>query len=91
MSNGPARSKQIDESFQLVGSNIADPFEISTIRREDFDTMKGKSECEDVIQCAYDRGKPAYRGHQAAAAFLILASGLNKVDFILVIIIQVID
>ena len=54
---------------------ISDPFEISTIRREDYETHKGKSEYEDIMQ-VLNRSDPS-RGHQGPAAFLIMASGLD--------------
>jgi hypothetical protein len=34
MCNGVARSKKLDQEFQDIGESVADPFEISTIRRE---------------------------------------------------------
>ncbi len=56
---------------------ISDPYEISNIRREDYETHKGKSEYEDVMQ-VLSRSDTS-RGHQGPAAFLIMASGLDEV------------
>ena len=58
---------------------MGDMFEISTIRREDYAFHKGKSEYEDVLQCNNLPSSRTPRGHQAPAAFIILASGLSKV------------
>lgn len=81
MSNGPAKESEIDASLQKCGDLIADPFEISNIRREDYKAYKGKNEYEDMLQV----GSPTparSRGHQGPAAFLIMGSGLDKVCFV---------
>ena len=49
LSNGPARAAQIDRSLQESGDRIADPYEVSTIRREDFKAIDGKNEYEDLL------------------------------------------
>lgn len=46
---------------------------------KDFDYHKGKSEYEDVLQSGNQPSTMTNRGHQSPAAFLILASGLDKV------------
>ena len=46
-----------------------------------FDFSLGKSEYEDVLQCNNLPSSRTPRAHQAAAAFIILASGLSKVMF----------
>jgi hypothetical protein len=79
MSNGPARSKLIDKSMQECGEKIADPFEISTIRREDYENHKGKSDYEDLLQANTKPSVAGARGHQGPAAFLLMASGLDQV------------
>ena len=56
---------------------IGDPFEISTIRKEDYTNHKGQSEYEDLEQVGIKSANGA-RGHQGPAAFLIMASGLDK-------------
>ncbi|XP_070558563.1 putative aminopeptidase W07G4.4 [Ptychodera flava] len=78
LDNGPARRTDHARQLQQAGDLVADPFEISTIRREDYEFHAGKSEYEDVIQAG---GKPSTmtdRGHQNPAAFLIRVSGLDK-------------
>lgn len=54
-------------------------FEVSTIRREDYEFHKGKSEYEDILQANNLPSSATPRGHQSPAAFLIMASGLDKV------------
>jgi leucyl aminopeptidase len=86
MSNGPARQSRIDYSLQENGHLIADPYEISTIRREDFDKIAGQSEYEDLLQSTNNPSTAESRGHQFPAAFLIMASGLEKVIKIVIFI-----
>jgi len=78
MSNGPARQAKIDRLFQEAGDLVGDPFEISTIRRDDFVAMTGKSEYEDILQANNDPSTQTPRGHQNPSAFLIMASGLDE-------------
>jgi leucyl aminopeptidase len=80
MCNGPAREDNIDREFQSIGELVADPFEISTIRREDYDSIRGMSEYEDVFQCKPSLS-PASRAHQIAAAFMVISSGLDQVKY----------
>lgn len=62
-----------------AGEVLGDMFEVSTIRREDYEFHKGKSEYEDVLQSNNLPSSATPRGHQAPAAFLIMTSGLDKV------------
>ena len=59
---------------------MGDVFEVSSIRREDYEFHKGKSEYEDILQSNNLPSSATPRGHQAPAAFLIMASGLDKVQ-----------
>jgi leucyl aminopeptidase len=70
MSNGPARELKIDHSLQQNGEAIGDPYEISRIRKEDYELHKGKTEYEDLTQI--QNKKERSRGHQSPAAFLIM-------------------
>ncbi len=79
MSNGPARHEQVDIRLQESGELIADPFEISRIRKEDYKNHSGQNEYEDLLQCAPKPSAMSSRGHQGPAAFLIMSSGLEKV------------
>jgi len=76
--NGPARMLRMAASLQSAGQQIGDCFEVSTLRREDFDFVQGKSACEDVIQANSLPSTMTARGHQFPAAFLMIASGLDK-------------
>ncbi|XP_006821680.1 putative aminopeptidase W07G4.4, partial [Saccoglossus kowalevskii] len=78
LDNGPARQIKHAQSLQNAGHDVADPFEISTIRREDFEFHKGKTEAEDVLQAGTQPSSATSRGHQSPAAFLIMASGLDQ-------------
>ncbi|KAG8223569.1 hypothetical protein J437_LFUL003033 [Ladona fulva] len=78
MDNGPARENGQSKLLQEAGSILGDPFEISTIRREDFNFHKDKGEGVDVLQCNNMPSSRTPRGHQGPAAFLILSSGLDK-------------
>ena len=78
--NGPSRARKVDHQFQSVGDAIADPYEISTLRREDYTMVEGKSEYEDLLQCNNAPSTMTARGHQFPAAFLIVGSGLDKVN-----------
>lgn len=78
LDNGPAKSERVGASLQQSGELVGDMFEISTIRREDFQFHKGKSEYEDLLQCNNLPSSRTARGHQGPAAFLIMASGLDK-------------
>lgn len=63
-----------------AGEVLGDLFEVSTIRREDYEFHKGKSEYEDILQANNLPSSATPRGHQTPAAFLIMASGLDQVE-----------
>lgn len=75
MQNGPAKLQNICKFFQEAGDSTAEPCEISTMRREDFDASASPTEYEDFYQI--DK-KSSNRGHQYAGVFLQRASGLDK-------------
>ncbi|KAM6965061.1 putative aminopeptidase W07G4.4 [Aplochiton taeniatus] len=78
MDNGPAQRSRNAQQWQTAGEVLGDVFEVSTIRREDYDFHKGKSEYEEILQSNNLPSSATPRGHQAPAAFLIMASGLDK-------------
>ncbi|KAK5909688.1 hypothetical protein CesoFtcFv8_003596 [Champsocephalus esox] len=78
MDNGPAHRNKNAAQWQKAGEALGDVFEVSTIRREDYEFHKGKSEYEDILQCNNLPSSATPRGHQTPAAFLIMASGLDK-------------
>eukprot|EP01135_Chromosphaera_perkinsii_P007959 Nk52_evm31s1073 gene=Nk52_evmTU31s1073 len=78
MSNGAARLLKTDQKIFEAGEKWADPFEISTLRREDFDFIKARSKYEDTRHCNNEPSSATARGHQFPAAFMMRASGLDK-------------
>lgn len=64
MDNGPARSENISKTLQVAGEKIADPIEISTLRREDFHFNKEKSEVAELLSCNNLPSSRTRRGHQ---------------------------
>ncbi|XP_064602788.1 putative aminopeptidase W07G4.4 [Liolophura sinensis] len=78
MDNGPARKLNTAQKVQAAGDIMGDPFEISTIRRDDYDFHRGKSEYEDLLSSNNEPSSRTNRGHQSPSAFMIMASGLDK-------------
>ncbi|EGD82001.1 hypothetical protein PTSG_02688 [Salpingoeca rosetta] len=78
MDNGPARAANIASTIAQKGLEWGDPAEISTVRREDFSFVKKTYLTEDVLQANNAASTNTARGHQYPAAFLTIASGLDK-------------
>jgi leucyl aminopeptidase len=78
MENGVARNIGFAEKLQAAGEDVAEPFELSRLRREDYAFIRGRSEYEDVIQSSSRKSSSVFRGHQFPCAFMIRASGLDK-------------
>lgn len=78
MDNGPARANLTSQKLQAAGDDIGDPFEISTVRREDFNFIMDHGELADVLQCNNAASSATPRGHQFPAAFLARVSGLDQ-------------
>ncbi|XP_014849435.1 PREDICTED: putative aminopeptidase W07G4.4 [Poecilia mexicana] len=78
MDNGPAHRNGNAAQWQKAGDVLGDVFEISNIRREDYEFHKGPSEYEDILQSNNLPSSATPRGHQTPAAFLIMTSGLDK-------------
>lgn len=76
--NAPARADKHAYRLKEVSETIGDPFEISTLRQEDFDFHAGKCYGDDLLQCNNAPSSRTPRGHITPAAFLIVASGLDK-------------
>ncbi len=64
MDNGPAREQGHGNELKRNGDLIGDPFEISTIQREDFNAHQSKIIGEDVIQANNLPSSRTLRGHQ---------------------------
>jgi len=79
MDNGPAKAAGTALKVQEAGESIGDMFEISTVRREDWDFVKDKSgEFVSVLQCNNAPSSRTARGHQMPGAFMMQVSGLDK-------------
>jgi len=78
LDNGPARCERFAQRLQDIGHQLSDPFEVSTLRREDYEFIEGRNEYEDVLQCNNEASSCTCRGHQFPAAFMIRSSGLDK-------------
>jgi leucyl aminopeptidase len=78
LDNGPARSAGTSESLSAAGDLLGDPFEVSRLRREDYDFVGGKTKADDVLQCNNAPSSATARGHQFPAAFLVFAAGLDS-------------
>lgn len=76
--NGAARDAGVASTLDLIGEHWGDPFEVSRLRREDFDFIKPKTAADDVISCNNLPSAGTPRGHQFPAAFLAVAAGLDK-------------
>lgn len=79
MDNGPAKKENFAINLQATGETYGDPFEVSTMRREDHDLIKDKSgEFVEILQCNNAASSRTPRGHQFPGAFLQHVSGLTK-------------
>ena len=79
MDNGPAKRENFAQNLQATGDHYGDMFEISTVRREDFDFIKDQSgKFVDVLQCNNAASSRTPRGHQFPAAFMQVVAGLDK-------------
>lgn len=76
MDNGPARNAGHADLLKKKGDLIGEPFEVSTIQREDFAAHQGVCLGEDVVQANNQPSSRTPRGHQTPAAFIMMASGL---------------
>jgi len=79
MDNGPAKAAGTALKVQQAGESVGTMFEISTVRREDWDFIQDKSgEFVSVLQCNNAPSSRTPRGHQFPAAFMTQVSGLDK-------------
>lgn len=77
MDNHVARAMSHCNSLATSGELVGDMVEVSTIRREDLATHRGKTPGDQVHQAGNCASTACSRGHQAPAAFLLLVSGLD--------------
>lgn len=78
LDNGFARRNKISKRIFDAGHTLADPFEVSTLRREDVDVVQPGRSAEDVVQANDKPSTMTNRGHQYPAGFMLIASGLDK-------------
>ncbi|KAI7865868.1 hypothetical protein BDF14DRAFT_1744011 [Spinellus fusiger] len=78
LDNGFSRRNKISRRLHDAGHVLGDPFEISTMRREDIEVVQPGRSSEDVIQANDKPSTMTNRGHQYPAGFMLIASGLNK-------------
>jgi leucyl aminopeptidase len=71
-----ARIARVGAKFMTEGDRWGDPFEVSRLRREDWDFVKPRSKADDVLSCNNAPSSATERGHQFPMAFLAIASGL---------------
>lgn len=81
--NGPARALGAATKLQTVGEDYGDMFEVSVVRREDFDKHEPENVFQDMLQAHTGPSSRTPRGHQIPFAFLQRASGLEQVSFII--------
>ena len=79
MDNGVAKKEQFALKLQSTGETYGDMFEVSTIRKEDFEFIKDKSGAfVEVLHCDKASSSRTPRGHQYPAAFMMRVSGLTN-------------
>jgi leucyl aminopeptidase len=75
--NGPARASGIGTRLFSAGELWADPAELSSSRREDYEFVRPSSRAEDIFSSNNAPSVSTVRGHQYPMAFLSIASGLE--------------
>ncbi|KAF9283152.1 hypothetical protein BGZ88_010618 [Linnemannia elongata] len=78
LDNGPARKANVSPRIQAGGHILGDPFEVSTLRREDYAYVAPGAASEDVVQANDKASTATARGHQYPMAFMSIASGLDS-------------
>jgi len=68
----------ISQRIKTAGDSFGDPFELSTIRRDDYEFVQSKCSRYDILQANGSPSTLTNRGHQYPFAFLILASGVEE-------------
>jgi len=76
--NGHARRQKLPDALFEAGETYGDPTEISLSRREDFDFVKGRTLCDDLLSSNNGPSATTPRGHQFPMAFLVGVSGLDN-------------
>ncbi|KAJ3184799.1 hypothetical protein HDU85_001478 [Gaertneriomyces sp. JEL0708] len=77
LDNGPAKEAGVSKRLIEAGNVMGDPFELSTLRREDYAFVTPGAVTEDVVQANDKASTATCRGHQFPAAFMSVASGIS--------------
>lgn len=77
LDNGPARALRTADRLSEVGDLWAEGCEVSRLRPEDYDFIKGRTPADDVLSCNNAASSATARGHQFPMAFLVIAGGLE--------------
>ncbi|CAH2046188.1 unnamed protein product, partial [Iphiclides podalirius] len=75
-----ARARRHAEKLRAAGDALAEPLEVSRLRREDLAAHRGRAPGDALLQAAPAPSVRLPRGHQGPAAFLLLAAGLLDAD-----------
>lgn len=78
MDNGPARKLGVSQRLASIGTQFGEPWEVSTLRRDDYAMIAATSPREDLVQCNTAPSSATPRGHQFPAAFMAAAAGLAE-------------
>jgi leucyl aminopeptidase len=70
MDDGFSKKHKISQRIYNAGHIMADPFEISTFRREDVACVKPGRTSEDVVQANDKPSTLKNRGHQCPTGFI---------------------
>lgn len=65
-------------ALQAAGARLGDMVEVSTLRREDLAAHRGRAAGDDLHQAQNAASVATPRGHQAPAAFLLMAARLDR-------------
>ena len=80
MGNGAAVEADWPRRLQQAGELLGDPFEWSSIRREDYEMIRPKTKGGPIVQCNSAASVNTQRGHQFPFCFLEKVSGLAEHD-----------
>ncbi len=80
MGNGAATAQGLQRRMQRAGERYGDPFEVSVIRREDYEMVATKGPNAPMPQCNNLPSVSTPRGHQFPFCFLERAAGLDRHD-----------
>lgn len=78
LDNAAAHSAGVATTLQEVGDAWGDPFDISRLRREDWQFVRPRTRADDTLSCNNAPSTATARGHQFPMAFLAIASGLDQ-------------